>query len=213
MAYYAGSTVAQKIHEGPVPTFEAVEIASQMAAGLAEAHAHNIVHRDIKPSNLIVTKKNVVKVVDFGLSLVMSADTYSQSIGIAGTVAYMSPEQARGANVDHRTDIWSAGVVLAEMLTGKHPFQRNSLPSVMTAIVQESPAQLEGVPPQLQKIVLRALAKDPEKRYQSCKEMLADLQVVKSEGYATTIGVGSRELAKYAKDAAGEVRRDSVRRS
>jgi eukaryotic-like serine/threonine-protein kinase len=211
MAFYEGATVAQKIHDGPIPTFEAVEIASQMAAGLAEAHAHNIVHRDIKPSNLILTKKNVLKVVDFGLSLVMSAETFSQSIGIAGTVAYMSPEQARGAEVDQRTDIWSAGVVLAEMLTGKHPFQRNSLPSVMTAIVQDSPAQLEGVPPQLQRIVLRALAKDPEKRYQSCKDMLADLQVVKSEGYATTLGVGSSEIAKYAKAAAGEVRRDSVR--
>jgi serine/threonine protein kinase/Flp pilus assembly protein TadD len=210
MAFYEGSTVAQKIHEGPVPPFEAVEIASQMAAGLAEAHAHNIVHRDIKPSNLILTKKNVLKVVDFGLALVMSAETFSQSVGIAGTVAYMSPEQARGAEVDHRTDIWSAGVVLAEMLTGKHPFQRNSLPSVMAAIVQDPPAQLEGVPPQLQRVVLRALAKDPAKRYQNCKDMLADLQAVKSAGDATTLGVGSRELAKYAKDAAGEVRRDSA---
>jgi serine/threonine-protein kinase len=210
MAFYEGSTVAQKIHAGPVPTFEAVDIASQMAAGLAEAHAHNIVHRDIKPSNLILTTQGVLKVVDFGLALVMSAETFSQSIGIAGTVAYMSPEQARGAEVDHRTDIWSAGVVLAEMLTGKHPFQRNSLPSVMAAIVQDPPAQLEGVPSQLQRIVLRSLAKDPEKRYQSCKEMLADLQAVKSEGDATTLGVGSRELAKYAKDAAGEVRRDSA---
>ncbi len=210
MAFYEGSTVAQKIHEGPVPTFEAAEIASQMAAGLAEAHAHGIVHRDIKPSNLILTKKNVLKVVDFGLALVMSAETFSQSVGIAGTVAYMSPEQARGADVDHRTDIWSAGVVLAEMLTGKHPFQRDSLPSVMAAIVQDPPAQLEGVPPQLQRIVLRALAKNPEKRYQNCKEMLADLQAVKSAGDATTLGIGSRELAKYAKDAAGEVRRDSA---
>jgi eukaryotic-like serine/threonine-protein kinase len=211
MAFYEGSTVAQKIHEGPVPTFEAVEIASQMATGLAEAHAHNIVHRDIKPSNLILTIKGVLKVVDFGLALVISAETFSQSVGIAGTVAYMSPEQARGAEVDHRTDIWSAGVVLAEMLTGKHPFQRNSLPSVMAAIVQDPPAQLEGVPPQLQRVVLRALAKDPEKRYQSCKDMLADLRAVKSAGDATTLGVGSKELAKYAKDAAGEVRRDSAR--
>lgn len=109
MAFYEGSTVAQKIHEGPVPTFEAVDVASQMAAGLAEAHAHNIVHRDIKPFNLILTIQGVLKVVDFGLALVMSAETFSQSMGIAGTVAYMSPEQARGAEVDHRTDIWSAG--------------------------------------------------------------------------------------------------------
>ena len=210
MAFYEGATLTQKIHAGAVPTFEAVELASQMAAGLAEAHAHGIVHRDIKPSNLILTKQNVLKVVDFGLALVMNADTLSQSMGIAGTVAYMSPEQANGAIVDHRTDIWSAGVVLAEMLTGNHPFQRNSLPSVMAAIVQDPPAQLEGVPPRLQRIVLRALAKDPEKRYQSCNEMLADLRAVKFEGDATTLGVSSRELAKYAKEAAGQVRRDSV---
>jgi len=210
MAFYEGATLAQKIHDGPVPTFEAVDLAAQTAAGLAEAHAHGIVHRDIKPSNLILTKQNLLKVVDFGLALVVSADTLSHSMGIAGTAAYMSPEQANGAAVDHRTDIWSAGVVLAEMLTGKHPFQRNSLPSVMAAIVQDPPAQLEGVPPRLQRIVLRALAKDPEKRYQNCTEMLADLRAVKSEGDATTLGVSSKELARYAKDAAGQVRRDSA---
>ncbi len=210
MAFYDGKTLAQKIHEGPVPTFEAAELAAQMAAGLAEAHAHNIVHRDIKPSNLILTNQNVLKVVDFGLALVLSGATLTQSIGIAGTVAYMSPEQANGATVDHRTDIWSAGVVLAEMLTGKHPFQRDSLPSVMAAIVQDPPAQLEGVPPQLQRIVLRALAKDPARRYQSSKEMLDDLRVVKSEADATTLGVDSKELGRYAKDAAGQVRRDSA---
>src|ERR1019366_3317500 len=114
-----------------------------------------------------------------------------------------------GATVDHRTDIWSAGVVLAEMLTGKHPFQRDSLPSVMAAIVQDPPAQLEGVPPQLQRIVLRSLAKDPNKRYQSCNEMLADLRAVRSDANATTLGVDSKELARFAKDAAGQVRRDS----
>jgi eukaryotic-like serine/threonine-protein kinase len=210
MAFYDGQTLAEKIREGPVPTFEAVELAAQMAAGLAEAHAHNIVHRDIKPSNLILTNQNVLKVVDFGLALVVSAETLSQSIGIAGTVAYMSPEQANGAVVDHRTDIWSAGVVLAEMLTGKHPFQRNSLPSVMAAIVQDPPAQLEGVPPRLQRIVLRSLAKEPEKRYQSSADMLADLRAVKSEADAPTLGVSSKELARYAKDAAGEIRRDST---
>jgi eukaryotic-like serine/threonine-protein kinase len=209
MAFYEGKTLAQKIQGGAVPTFEAVGLASQMAAGLAEAHAHNIVHRDVKPSNLILTNQGVLKVVDFGLALVMTGATMTRSIGMAGTVAYMSPEQANGADVDHRSDIWSAGVVLAEMLTGKHPFQRSSLPSVMAAIVQDPPAQLEGVPPQLQRIVLRSLAKDPERRYQSCNEMFADLRAVKSEADATTLGVNSKELAKYAKDAAGQVRRDS----
>src|SRR4029077_12162321 len=135
--------------------------------------------------------------------------TLSQSNAMSGTVLYMSPEQANGADVDHRTDIWSAGVVLAEMLTGKHPFQGNARPSVMAAIVQDPPAQLEGVPPQLQRIVLRSLAKDPEKRYQSCKDLLADLHAVKSEANAPTLDVNSAELARYAKDAAGQIRRDT----
>jgi tetratricopeptide (TPR) repeat protein len=209
MAFYEGKTLAQKIQQGAVPIFEAVSLATQMASGLAEAHAHNIVHRDIKPSNLILTNQGVLKVVDFGLALVMTGATLTRSSGTTGTVLYMSPEQACGTDVDHRTDIWSAGVVLAEMLTGKHPFQRNSLPLVMAAIIQDPPAQLEGVPPQLQRIVLRSLAKDPEKRYQSCNEMIADLRAVKSEADATTLGVNSKELAKYAKDAAGQIRRDS----
>ena len=123
MAFYEGKTLTQKIQDGAVPTFEAVGLATQMAAGLAEAHAHNIVHRDIKPSNLILTNSGVLKVVDFGLALVMTGATFTHSTAMAGTVPYMSPEQANGASVDHRSGIWSAGVVLAGMVAGKHPFQ------------------------------------------------------------------------------------------
>src|SRR6266436_1083088 len=124
MAYYEGQTLSQKIRGGPLPMNEAVDIATQVASGLAEAHARNIVHRDIKPSNVILTAQGVAKIVDFGLARVVSSASTTLSIGVTGTPAYMSPEQARGERVDQRTDIWSLGVVLAEIVTGRHPFQQ-----------------------------------------------------------------------------------------
>lgn len=202
MGFYEGKTLARRIREGPVPTYEAVDLAIQMCSGLAEAHSRNIVHRDIKPSNLIVTDQGLLKIVDFGLALVMSAATATHSLGVAGTVAYMSPEQASGTMVDQRSDIWAAGVVLAEMVTGKHPFQRDSLPAVMMAIIKEPPLTLEGVPLDLQRIILRSLAKDPAKRYQTCKEMLADLKVFKATASAPTQTFRPEDLAKYAQYAA-----------
>jgi serine/threonine protein kinase/Flp pilus assembly protein TadD len=201
MAYYEGKTLAQKMREGPFPVDEAVGIAIQMARGLSEAHGRNIVHRDIKPSNLILTSQNVLKIVDFGLALVVSTATATQSLGIAGTVAYMSPEQAMGKLLDQRSDIWSAGVVLAEMLTGRHPFQRDNLSSVVLAIMHEPPLQLDGVPVELQKIVYRALAKDPANRYQSAQEMLADLQRLKVDDTALTLTARPEEMGAYLKHA------------
>src|SRR5712692_3729294 len=189
------------MREGPFPVDEGVGIAIQMARGLSEAHGKNIVHRDIKPSNLILTSQNVLKIVDFGLALVVSTATATQSLGIAGTVAYMSPEQARGEFLDQRSDIWSAGVVLAEMVTGRHPFQRDNLSSVVLAIMHEPPLQLDGVPVELQKIVYRALAKDPANRYQSAQEMLADLQRLKVDDTALTLTARPKEMGLYVKHA------------
>lgn len=201
MAYYEGKTLAQRMREGPFPVDEAVGIAIQMARGLSEAHGRNIVHRDIKPSNLILTSQNVLKIVDFGLAFVVSTTTATQSLGIAGTVAYMSPEQAMGKLLDQRSDIWSAGVVLAEMFTGRHPFQRDNLSSVVLAIMHEPPLQLDGVPVELQKTVYRALAKDPANRYQSAQEMLADLQRLKVDDTALTLTARPEEMGAYVKHA------------
>ncbi len=201
MAYYEGKTLAQRIREGPLPVGQAVDIAIQTARGLSEAHARNIVHRDIKPSNLILTSQNVLKIVDFGLALVVSAQTATQTLGIAGTVAYMSPEQAFGKPVDQRSDIWSLGVVLAEMLTGRHSFQRETLSAVLIAIMNEPPLPLDGVPVELQRIIYHALAKDPAERYQSCKELLADLQKVQAGDAAPTASVRREDLGKYVKHA------------
>ena len=210
MAYYEGETLAQKIRRGFLPASEAADIAIQMTRGLAEAHARNIVHRDIKPSNVIITSQNVAKIVDFGLARVFSTPSATQSLGIAGTVAYMSPEQALGESVDQRSDIWSLGVVLAEMLTGKHPFQRDTLPSVMVAMMNQPPEPMEGVPAELQQIIYRALAKDPANRYQSCKELLAGLEKVRSQirvdDAAPTQSVRSKDFQKYVEHASSSAR-------
>ncbi|HEX2715568.1 MAG TPA: tetratricopeptide repeat protein, partial [Candidatus Acidoferrales bacterium] len=200
-----GETLAQRIRRGALSPAEAADVAIQMARGLAEAHGRKIVHRDIKPSNVILTSQNVAKIVDFGLARVVGGSTATQSLGIAGTVAYMSPEQAMGREVDQRSDIWSLGIVLDEMLTGRHPFQRDTLTAVMVAIVNQPPASLEGVPPELQQIIYRALAKDPAKRYQSCAELLADLEKARSQvrafDAAPTESLRPRDLAKYVQQA------------
>ncbi len=175
MAFYEGATLAEYIRRGPLPVLQAVDIASQMAHGLAEAHAHGVVHRDIKPSNVMVTSTGLVKIVDFGLAHTITAETAS-IFGTAGTVAYMSPEQAMGHSVDQRSDIWSLGVVLAEMLTGVHPFQGETVPALLFHILNQAPRNLDAVDPAMQPVVYRALTKEAARRYSSCAELLADLE-------------------------------------
>ena len=202
MAYYDGETLAERIRRGPLPESGALDIAIQMARGMAEAHARHIVHRDIKPSNVMITSQNVVKIVDFGLARVLSTPSATQSLGLAGTVAYMSPEQALGEPVDERSDIWAWGVVLAQMLSGRHPFQRDSIPSVMSAIMNQPPA-MNGVPARWQPIIYRALSKDAANRYQNCSELLSDLQALKADDAAPTQSVVPKVFDEYVKHASG----------
>ncbi|NYF91028.1 protein kinase [Tunturiibacter empetritectus] len=180
MGFYDGLSLAQRIGKGPLSSIEAVDVAIQIALGLCEAHAHQIVHRDIKPSNVMLANSGSVKIVDFGLARLMSAETATAS-GIVGSIKYVSPEQALGHRTDQRTDIWSLGVVLAEMLTGRNPFERGAIPAILVAILNEPPQSLDGLPTVLQGIIYRALSKDAEKRYQHCSEMLADLQAARTE--------------------------------
>ena len=181
MGYYEGETLAHKIRRGRLPLKESLDIACQVARGLCEAHARHIVHRDIKPSNIIITERGVAKIVDFGLARVISSASSSQSMRTSGTAAYMSPEQAMGKALDHRTDVWSLGIVLVEMVTGCRPFGGENLTGMMWEILNKPPSSMENLPPEVQPIVYRALAKDPSQRYANCEEMLADLERVRKE--------------------------------
>ena len=210
MAFYDGQSLAQKVRRGPLPFREAVDLAIQIAEGLAEAHAHNIVHRDIKPSNVMITVQGVAKIVDFGLARVVSSQSATQTGGTTGTVSYMSPEQVLGKGVDQRADIWAFGVVLAEMLTGQNPFLRDSAPSIIMAILNEPPRTLDGVPMELQQIIYRALSKDVATRYSSCAEMLSDLKQIRAQlpepsaapdPSAPTRSIRPAEFQKYVEHA------------
>lgn len=180
MAFYAGQSLGQLLRKGPLAPKEAVAIACQIAQGLQEAHARKIVHRDIKPTNVMITPSGALKIVDFGLARVITAESATVT-GVTGTVKYMSPEQAMGHRVDQRTDIWSLGVVLDEMLTGANPFERSTVSAILVAVLHEAPRAMGDVPMELQRIVYRALSKNPERRYQHCSEMLADLEAFRAE--------------------------------
>ena len=180
MAFYDGASLAHRIANGRLNPHQAIGIARQMALGLGEAHSHGIVHRDVKPSNVMLTASGLVKIVDFGLARAMTEATASQT-GVTGTVRYMSPEQAMDRALDQRCDIWALGVVFAEMLTGNSPFHAESITAMLYSILNEAPKGLDAVHPALQPVLYRALAKDPAKRYGSCKEFLADLDAAAKE--------------------------------
>jgi len=178
MAYYDGGSLAEKIAKGPIPGREAVELLSGIISGMSTAHAHNILHRDIKPSNILLTRQNIPKIVDFGLSQSMSDESRTRSLTISGTAAYMSPEQLRGEVIDQRADIWSIGVTAAEMLNGYHPFRRDTLPAVAHSICNDAPEISGELPLGLQRIIYKCLSKTRELRYASCDELLQELATI-----------------------------------
>ncbi len=179
MAFIDGQGLRELINQGPLPVDQAVDIAVQIASGLAAAHALGIVHRDIKPANIIVGKNGVVKIVDFGLAKSSISKKLTRTGSTLGTAAYMSPEQARGEPVDQRTDIWSLGAVLYELLTGQAPYSGPHEAMVIYAILNEDYTPPERLRPQipirLQQIIHRALSKDVRKRYANLGEMIAEL--------------------------------------
>ena len=159
----------------------------QVGSGLAKAHAAGIVHRDIKPANLMVTADATVKILDFGLAKLAGSEGVTQTGTTVGTVAYMSPEQARGQEVDHRTDIWSLGVVLYEMLAGAPPFQGENLLSISNAILDHEQPPLTGSSSAAQSVVTRSLAKDRTQRYQAIADLLGELRALQSSSDAPTV--------------------------
>ena len=210
MAYCDGETLSERIRRGPVPLDEAVKIVSQIARGLSEAHARGIVHRDIKPANIAITKDGTVKILDFGIATLAGAARVSQGESTSGTVAYMSPEQVRGDPVDQRTDLWSLGVVIFEMVMSRPPFKGEHPGTVIFSILHDEPGSVvgkSGTLHEMDAIVERALAKDPKKRFQTADEMLAAVaDVTPSE--SPTLTVRARSQAEIpARPLASPVRR------
>ncbi len=193
MAYYEGQTLNEKISGvganggSPLPLNDAIDITIQIAEGLNKAHQKEIVHRDIKSANIIITEEGVVKILDFGLAKLRGITKLTKEGTTLGTVAYMSPEQASGDKVDHRSDIWSLGVLLYEMITGQLPFKGEYEQAVMYAIMNEEPEPITGlrtgVPRELERIVNKTLNKDISARYQNVADMIVDLKnlIKKSE--------------------------------
>ena len=180
MEYVDAKTVADLLSGGRIMPNRAVELAEAVCDALAVAHAHGVIHRDIKPANIMVTRNGQVKVTDFGIARVTSNETVAQTAAVLGTASYLSPEQAQGGPIDQRSDLYSLGCVLYEMLTGRPPFTADSPVAVASKHVLEQatpPSRMNpDVTPQLDAVVMRALSKNPDKRYPDAEEMRADLE-------------------------------------
>jgi Tol biopolymer transport system component len=185
MAFYESKTLKERIGGAPLAVDEALTLGIQLARGLAQAHAAGIVHRDIKPANVMFGKGGEVKLLDFGIAKLAGETGLTETGAALGTIAYMSPEQTRAQKVDHRADIWSLGVVLYEMLSGRPPFAGDNYLAVVTAITQNAPPALTGlrtgIPLELERIVNRALAKDPADRYQTADDLAAELSRLRAQ--------------------------------
>ena len=188
--YIEGETLRQiMMNRGKMTTRQALEIAIQVAAALSAAHATGIIHRDIKPENIMMRSDGYVKVLDFGLAKLADPQTGASALQmidtepgiLMGTLSYMSPEQARGRSVDARTDIFSLGIVLYEMVAGCAPFAGESGADVLVAILEREPPPLADVLPELQRIISKTLRRDRDERYQTMQSLLADLKDLKEE--------------------------------
>jgi tetratricopeptide (TPR) repeat protein len=179
MAFYEGPTLKQRLEHGPMAVEEALEIATQIADGLAKAHAQGVVHRDIKPGNVMLTEDGV-RILDFGLATFVDALKLTAENASFGTPAYMSPEQVRGLPADARSDVWAVGVVLYEMLAGHVPFQGSHAEAIAHAVRHETPGSLRAdrpdVPEEIEQLVFRALHKEPSVRYQSGRALARALR-------------------------------------
>jgi len=197
-----GDTLRARLDAGSLPLSKAIDYARQTAAGLAAAHASNITHRDIKPDNLFITTDGRVKILDFGLARLTvpaSSDSVETQLGggtaagvVLGTVGYMSPEQVRGQVADHRSDLFSLGVVIYEMLAGARPFTGESAVQTMNAILTEDPPEIvlpnRMLPPALERLVRHCLEKNPEERFQSARDLAFALEALSATSVGSSVG-------------------------
>lgn len=210
MEYVEGQPLAERLRGGPLKIPELVRIASEVADALDDAHSKGIIHRDIKPANLMITSRGHVKVLDFGLAKLEASTKPSEETRlltsdglIIGTVDYMSPEQALGREVDHRSDIFSLGVVLYEMATGRLPFSGSATSETMARILQIQPDAVARfnyeVPEALDRAIRKCLEKDRDRRYQSARELLVDLKNLERDSSAGREVAGGAQAAERAK--------------
>ncbi len=199
MEYVEGKTLSEMLAEGPLPTKKLVQLATQIAEGLAKAHSAGIVHRDLKPENLMVTSDGYVKILDFGLAKLLPQPGVSEAATITkegtvagaviGTASYMSPEQALGKPMDARTDVFSLGAVLYEIATGKRPFQGETPAGLFDEILHKAPAAPSSLnselPGDIERVIVQALNKEPNRRYPSAKELLANLVDIDTGPFST----------------------------
>ena len=182
MAHYTGGTLRKKMSEEKPEIAECLAWAGQVAQGLIAAHENGIVHRDLKPANIILTKDGVVKIVDFGLAKLVGASRLTKTGASMGTLSYMSPEQAKGQEVDHRTDVWSFGVILYEMIAGRLPFHAEQELAMLYAIANEKPAPFPKLTPpipiELERLIEKAMQKEASRRFDSMRELFEALQKI-----------------------------------
>jgi serine/threonine protein kinase len=177
MEYVDGKTL--RAHKRPLSIKQVADIGTQVAEGLAAAHSHGIVHRDIKPDNIIVRKDGIVQILDFGLAKLKGGSTLTKEGSTVGTLAYMPPEQLQGGDVDTRSDIFSLGVVLYELVSGHLPFKGDYDSAIIYEIINSYPESISmfrnEVDPELEAIIMECLEKDPNERYQSARELAKNL--------------------------------------
>jgi serine/threonine protein kinase len=219
-----GGTLRERLKAGPLPVRTATDHGVQIASGLAAAHERGIIHRDLKPENIFVTKDGRIKILDFGLAKLVehrrdhraedektkSATTQWSEPGLAlGTTAYMSPEQVRGKQVDHRSDIFAFGAVLYEMLTGRLAFAKETSAETMTAILNEDPLAFsqsgQNIPPGMQRVIQRCLEKHPDQRFQSASDLAFALEALSESGSGPAVAVAQRSDLGWRRIVAGGV--------